>query len=182
MMPGIRVCELAGMPENHLRFLWCDGISPLQYLLDSPTPCVTVCPMPNRLRRVLLLAMTTILVVLGAGGWLLWPALTTDRKGDPMDQFRRETADGNVVVELLTTVPADNRWDEYREVRLQFPDGRSYNAGFFRDPRERGGHWWDEPGMVIVQDLTTEQVMAAVDEILRRGAIEDAFIPIHAVK
>jgi hypothetical protein len=62
-------------------------------------------------------------------------------------------------------------------VRLQLSDGRSYSAGFFRDPSERGGHWWDEPGMVIVQDLATEQVMAAVDEILRRGAIDDAFIP-----
>jgi hypothetical protein len=36
-----RICrEFAGMPDNHLRFLWCDGFVPVQYLLDGPLPCI----------------------------------------------------------------------------------------------------------------------------------------------
>jgi hypothetical protein len=38
----LRICrEFRGMPENHLRFLWCDGLDPEQYLLDGPSPCIT---------------------------------------------------------------------------------------------------------------------------------------------
>jgi hypothetical protein len=34
-----RVCrEFAGMLENRLRFLWCDGFIPEQYLLEGPSP------------------------------------------------------------------------------------------------------------------------------------------------
>ena len=37
-----RVChEFAGMPQNHLRYLWCDGFIPEQYLLEDPTPRIT---------------------------------------------------------------------------------------------------------------------------------------------
>jgi|SRR5580704_7277435 hypothetical protein len=37
-----RICsELRGMRENHLRFLWCDGIHPEEYLLDEPSPRIT---------------------------------------------------------------------------------------------------------------------------------------------
>jgi hypothetical protein len=37
-----RVCrELAGMEERALRFLWCDGFMPEQYLLDDSTPRIT---------------------------------------------------------------------------------------------------------------------------------------------
>lgn len=37
-----RVCrEFAGMPENHLRFLWCDGFIPEQYLLNALSPHIT---------------------------------------------------------------------------------------------------------------------------------------------
>jgi hypothetical protein len=37
-----RVCrELAGMEDKALRFLWCDGFIPEQYLLDEPTPRIT---------------------------------------------------------------------------------------------------------------------------------------------
>jgi hypothetical protein len=37
-----RVCrELAGMEDKALRFLWCDGFIPEQYLLDDPTPRIT---------------------------------------------------------------------------------------------------------------------------------------------
>jgi hypothetical protein len=48
-----RVCrELAGMPENKLRYLWCDGFIPRQYFLDEPTPRITgtawVCNGPSQ--------------------------------------------------------------------------------------------------------------------------------------
>jgi hypothetical protein len=33
--------ELAGMPDNHLRFLRCDGFIQEQYLLDDPSPRIT---------------------------------------------------------------------------------------------------------------------------------------------
>jgi hypothetical protein len=33
--------ELAGMPDNHLRFLWCDGFIPERYLPDDPSPRIT---------------------------------------------------------------------------------------------------------------------------------------------
>jgi hypothetical protein len=37
-----RVCrELAGMEDNALRFLWCDGFIPEMYFLDDPTPQIT---------------------------------------------------------------------------------------------------------------------------------------------
>ncbi len=36
-----RIChEFAGMQENHLRFLWCDGLLPEQYQLEGPSPCI----------------------------------------------------------------------------------------------------------------------------------------------
>ncbi len=36
-----RVCrEFAGLSENHLRFLWCDGFIPEEYHLDGPSPCI----------------------------------------------------------------------------------------------------------------------------------------------
>lgn len=36
-----RVCgEFAGLRENHLRYLWCDGFTPEQYLLEGPSPCI----------------------------------------------------------------------------------------------------------------------------------------------
>ena len=28
------------MPDTKLRFLWCDGFSPEQYLLADPSPCI----------------------------------------------------------------------------------------------------------------------------------------------
>lgn len=37
-----RLCsEFEGLLENHLRFLWCDGFTPQQYLVDDPLPRVT---------------------------------------------------------------------------------------------------------------------------------------------
>jgi hypothetical protein len=37
-----RVCqEFEGMADNRLRFLWCDGFRPEEYLLDDATPRIT---------------------------------------------------------------------------------------------------------------------------------------------
>jgi hypothetical protein len=37
-----RLCgEFMGMPTKDLRRLWCDGIEPLEYLLDAPPPRIT---------------------------------------------------------------------------------------------------------------------------------------------
>ena len=37
-----RLCrEFAGRPENHLRFLWCDGFVPQQYHFEGPKPRIT---------------------------------------------------------------------------------------------------------------------------------------------
>jgi len=99
-------------------------------------------------------------------------------RGNTMERFQRDyPMYGSVVVEVLDTIPYCNRWDEYREVQLLLPDRRRFQAGCWRDPRERGGHWWEEAGMFIVQDLTTAQIMAAVDEALQGGAMDQAFKP-----
>jgi hypothetical protein len=94
-----------------------------------------------------------------------------------MERFRRlnPVTHRPVEVQLFDPVLSGERLDDYREVRLVFEDGRRYQAGFWRDPQERGCHWWEEPGMVIVPDLTTGHVMAAVDDILDRAAVADAF-------
>jgi hypothetical protein len=37
-----RVCgELAALPQKQLRFLWCDGFIPDQYILVGPSPRIT---------------------------------------------------------------------------------------------------------------------------------------------
>jgi hypothetical protein len=33
--------EFAGLPDNHLRFLWCDGFIPEQYILNDRSPRIT---------------------------------------------------------------------------------------------------------------------------------------------
>src|SRR5229473_1278064 len=33
--------ELTGMLDNHLRFLWCDGFTATENILDGPNPRVT---------------------------------------------------------------------------------------------------------------------------------------------
>jgi hypothetical protein len=33
--------EFAGMPQNDLRYFWCDGFVPLNYHLDLPSPYTT---------------------------------------------------------------------------------------------------------------------------------------------
>ncbi len=34
-----RLCrEFQGLPDKHLRYLWCDGLLPTEYLLAGPSP------------------------------------------------------------------------------------------------------------------------------------------------
>ncbi len=97
-----------------------------------------------------------------------------------MERFQRQDPATRraVEVQVLDAVLMGEPESDYREVRLVFGDGRRYYSTFWRDPMKRGGHRWEEPGMVIVQDLTTEQLLAAVDDILQRGAMERAFEPL----
>jgi hypothetical protein len=38
----VRLChEFAGLPERRYRYFWCDGITPLLFTLDDPSPRVT---------------------------------------------------------------------------------------------------------------------------------------------
>jgi hypothetical protein len=48
-----RVCrEFAGMAEHRLRWLWCDGFIPQQYLISEPTPRIVgrawICDGPSQ--------------------------------------------------------------------------------------------------------------------------------------
>jgi hypothetical protein len=51
-----RLCgEFAGMADRHLRYLWCDGFTPQEYLLDAPCPRITgrvwICNGPRQNER-----------------------------------------------------------------------------------------------------------------------------------
>lgn len=64
--------------------------------------------------------------------------------------------------------------NEYREVGLRFADGRLYAATFWR-PSAVGRYEVVEPGMVLVHNLTSDPIRAAVEDFLRRGAVEEGF-------
>jgi hypothetical protein len=68
-----------------------------------------------------------------------------------------------------------HRWDHYQEVDLGFADGRHYRTSFWRDPQERGPALVGGAGHGGCPDLTTEFVLAAVDDILQRRVVEGAF-------
>lgn len=82
---------------------------------------------------------------------------------------------GEVLVHILD--PLRCAPPDYREVEIILSDGRRFVAVVARDPQQRGGHWWEKPGAVMVQDVSTEQVLAAVQDILRRGPVDEAFEP-----
>jgi hypothetical protein len=94
-----------------------------------------------------------------------------------MEQFERTDPSTNARVEIqvFDITPAAERLDEYRIVRLALSDGRHYETAFWRDPQQRGAHWWEEPGMVIVNDLTTDLILLALDDILEQGTVDEAF-------
>lgn len=33
--------EFAGMPQRHVGYLWCDGFTPVRFLLEEPSPRIT---------------------------------------------------------------------------------------------------------------------------------------------
>jgi hypothetical protein len=72
-----RVCrEFAAMPENHLRYLWCDGFIPEQYLLDGPSPRITgrawICNGPRQDQWVFTLFLNH---PVGSRSDIDWPSL-----------------------------------------------------------------------------------------------------------
>jgi hypothetical protein len=99
-----------------------------------------------------------------------------------VERFQRHDPTSGQSVGIVLSGPfvAGNRWDDYQEVSLRFADGRHYLTSFWRDPQERGRHWIEEPGMVIVHDLTQELVLAAVEDILAHGSVEAAFEAVRA--
>jgi hypothetical protein len=94
-----------------------------------------------------------------------------------VQRFQRVDPATGQSVEVLLHDPftSGDRWDHYQEVDLHFADGRHYRTAFWPDPMTRGRHWWEEPGMVIVNDLTAELILAAVDDILKQGVVEESF-------
>ena len=98
-----------------------------------------------------------------------------------MERFQRHDPATHLPMEvqILDTEKAGDYWDQYRLVRLLLNDGRHLETAFWRDGCQRGGHWVEEPGMVIVQDLTTEAILAGLDYVLREGAVEQAFEPMR---
>ena len=97
-----------------------------------------------------------------------------------MERFQRIDPGTGQPVEVVLHEPFTDgdRLDHYQEVDLRFADGRHYRTSFWRDPQERGRHWWDEPGMVIVHDLTSGLILAAVDDMLGQDAVEAACDPV----
>jgi hypothetical protein len=93
-----------------------------------------------------------------------------------VQKFRRTDPATGQPVEVLLYDPfsAGNRLDHYQLVDLLLADGRRFRTAFWRDPQERDRHLWQEPGMVIVRDLTSDLVLAAVDDLLLQGAVEEA--------
>ena len=96
-----------------------------------------------------------------------------------MDVFQCDDPISGQSVQVTLHAPfvAQNLGDDYQEVSLLFADGRRYLTAFWRRPHAENGHWIEEPGMVIVHDLTPELILAAVKDIVREGSVELAFEP-----
>ncbi len=98
-----------------------------------------------------------------------------------MEIFHRSSADSQqpFTVYLDDIVPGADPLDDYREGILEFEDGIRYRTTFWRDPKEGQGpnglHWAEEPGMVIVPDLTPDFIFAVIDDLVKRRAVEDGF-------
>jgi hypothetical protein len=94
-----------------------------------------------------------------------------------VEQFQRNDPATGQALQVILHEPfvSNNPWDGYQEVWLRFADGREYRTAFWRDPQQRSQYWIEEAGMIIVHDLTSELVLAAVDDILAQGSVEAAF-------
>jgi hypothetical protein len=68
--------EFAGMRENHLRYLWCDGFVPERYLLDDRPPRITgrawICDGPRQAEWAFTLLLPN---PVGSQDEIDWPAL-----------------------------------------------------------------------------------------------------------
>lgn len=65
--------------------------------------------------------------------------------------------------------------DQYREVWLTLADGRIFFTVFFSDPQRRNKHWFEDPHMSIVNDLSIDNIVKAVNDFLDSGDLENAF-------
>ena len=81
----------------------------------------------------------------------------------------------SVTIDIGEENEAGDEFDHYREVTLLLDDGRKYFTVFFPDPQQRGKHWFEDPHMSIVNDLSIENIMAATNDFLDAGQLEDAF-------
>lgn len=99
-----------------------------------------------------------------------------------MERFQRHdpTSGQSVEICLGDLCMSGSRWDDYQEVSLRFADGRHYLTRFWRDPQERGRHWIEELGMVIVHDFTQDLILAAVEDVLAHGSVEAVFEAVGA--
>lgn len=98
-----------------------------------------------------------------------------------MEQFDciDPTSGQRVNIIIHDIVHSGNRWDDCQQVSLEFADRRQFKAQFWRDPQQRGRHWVEERGMVIVHDLTNEWVITTVETILANKIVEAAFEAIN---
>lgn len=65
--------------------------------------------------------------------------------------------------------------DRSQEVVLELADGRRVQTVFFPDPKRRGRHWFEDQTMSIVDMLTRQNVMAAVNDFIDRDVVDSAF-------
>jgi hypothetical protein len=86
--------------------------------------------------------------------------------------------------DIRTANPIDNNDD----VHVYFPDGRQYAASFFTienlrslfrknrctGERASGTYLWSS-GMIVVEQLTEEVVLATIDDLLAEGELDLAF-------
>lgn len=78
---------------------------------------------------------------------------------------------------LHAATKTGNLWDDCRKVSVRLGNGNWFFMNFWRDPMQRGGHWSEEAGMGIVQDLGDQDVIAAVNDLLGQRPIDEIMEP-----
>jgi hypothetical protein len=98
-----------------------------------------------------------------------------------VQRFHRQYPEtyGAVEVQVFDVVRGRDRCDDYREVWVVLEDCHYLGlcTHFYRDPAVHGGYECKVPGLIHVPDLDLQGVLAAVEDVLRRGAVKAAFEP-----